>query len=88
MGALLTVALPIGLLGTVVGVMRAFGTLASSSSGIGDPQAISESLGATLVSAFLGLALFLVSLVILLLSLVFFFRLRSTPPPLPPPPSQ
>ena len=82
MGALLTLAPVFGLLGTVFGMMRAFDTLGST--GLGDPQALSASIGDTLIATAAGLFLCPVGIVVLTLSLVFFFRLRRpVPPPLP-----
>jgi hypothetical protein len=81
-GALLMLAPFFGLLGTVFGMTRAFGALGSS--GIADPQALSASIGTTLVSAAAGFALFPVGFIVLALSLAFFLHLRvPTPPPLP-----
>jgi biopolymer transport protein ExbB len=82
-GSLLTLSPFWGLLGTVVAMIRSFGTL--SESGIADPQALSSSIGSALYSMATGFFLFPVGVILLTLSLVFFFRLRTlSPPPLPP----
>ena len=82
MGALLTLAPVFGLLGTVFGMMRAFDTLGNQ--GVADPQALSASIGDTLISTVAVLFLRPVGIVLLTLSLVCFFRLRRPiPPPLP-----
>lgn len=86
-GALLSAAPIIGFFGTVLGMTQAFSALGSS--GVADPQALSNSIGTTLISTAVGFSLFPIGIVILVLSLVFFVRLQnSTPPPLPRPPSQ
>ena len=86
LGVLLTLSPAFGLIGTVVGMTRSFSTLGSS--GIGDPKALGDSIGVTLMSTAAGLFLFPVGVLILTLSLVFYYRLRaSTPPPLPVPPA-
>ena len=82
-GSLLTLSPAIGLIGTVFGMTRAFATLGDS--GITDPQALSESIGTSLLSTATGFFLFPFGVAILTISIVFFCRLRaSTPPPLPP----
>ena len=78
-GALLTLAPAFGLLGTVLGMSRAFSTLGDS--GITDPKALSDSVGVTLVSTATGLFLFPFGIVILTLFLIFYFRLRASSPP-------
>jgi biopolymer transport protein ExbB/TolQ len=86
-GALLMVSPVVGLMGTVFGMTRAFSVLGSS--GVKDPQALSDSIGTTLVSRAVGFFLFPVGIVMFTLSLIFYLRLRySSPPPLPRPPLQ
>ena len=81
-GGLLMTAPIIGLLGTVLGMTQAFRALGSS--GIGDPQAISEGIGTTLISTMVGLILFPLGVAILTFSSVLFFRLSAvSPPPIP-----
>jgi biopolymer transport protein ExbB/TolQ len=83
LGSLLTLAPLFGILGTVVGMIRAFRVLGSS--GIADPQALSQSMGTTLLSTATGIFLCPFGVIILSLSLVFFYQLRrSNPPALPP----
>lgn len=86
-GSLLMLSPLFGLLGTMFGMTRAFSTLGSS--GVADPQALSASIGTTLMSTTVGLLLFPIGVAVLTLSIVFFIRLRrSTPPPLPEQPGQ
>jgi biopolymer transport protein ExbB/TolQ len=86
-GALLMVSPVVGLLGTVFGMNQAFSVLGSS--GVKDPQLLSDSIGTTLVSTAVGFFLFPVGVVLFTLSLIFYLRLRSSsPPPLPPSPVQ
>ena len=83
-GSILTLSPLFGLLGTVLGMTRAFRMLGSA--GVSDPQALANSIGTMLVSTAAGLCLCPVGIVVFTLSLVFFLRLRAaTPPPLPPP---
>jgi biopolymer transport protein ExbB/TolQ len=81
-GSFLTLSPVFGVLGTVFGMTRAFSVLGKA--GVADPQALSASIGTTLVSTAAGFALCPVGVVVLVLSIVFYSRLRaSTPPPLP-----
>lgn len=81
--SLLTLSPLVGLLGTFLGMTRAFRTLEAT--GVADPQVLSSDIGSALVSTAAGLLLLPVGLVGLTLSLFLFYRLRaSTPPPLPP----
>lgn len=52
-GAVLMLSPFIGLLGTVLGMQKAFHALGSS--GIGDPKALSGAIGETLISTFAGI---------------------------------
>jgi biopolymer transport protein ExbB/TolQ len=65
-GALLTAAPVLGVLGTLFGMTRAFTALGSS--GVSDPQALSEGIGTSLVSTAVGFALCPVGVVIFTLS--------------------
>lgn len=81
-GALLMLSPLFGMLGTFFGMKRAFDILGSS--GVGDPSALSASIGDTLIFTAAGVLLFPLGAVILTLSLVCFLRLApSNPPPLP-----
>jgi hypothetical protein len=82
-GGLLLLSPFIGLFGTVIGMMGAFKTL--SGPGISDPNALSASIGTTLISTAAGLFLFPVGLGVLAISIVFFVRTgTAVPPPIPP----
>lgn len=85
-GSLLTLGPLFGMLGTVFGMTRSFQILGSS--GVTDPQALSDSIGVTLLATATGLFLFPVGILILTLSLIFFARLHVSPPSLPPQPNE
>ena len=83
-GSLLMLSPFIGLLGTVLGMARAFETLESS--GTADPQVLSSNIGEVLVSTAAGVLLLPVGLIVFIPSLILFCRLpASSPPPLPDP---
>jgi biopolymer transport protein ExbB/TolQ len=85
-GAILMTSPILGLAGTVFGMTRAFNQLGST--GVGDPAVVSDSIGTTLFSTFLGMALLPVGLVLFSISLILFLRYRtSNPPSLPLTPS-
>lgn len=73
-GAVLQIGWIIGALGTVTGVQHAFSTL--SKSGIGDPEALSKSIGKALPSLGIGFSLSLIGLILICTSL-FILRYRS-----------
>jgi biopolymer transport protein ExbB len=74
LGSLLTLSPLLGLLGTCLGMMRAFNTLQGD--GIHDPKALSGDIGTVLSFTTAGLLLFPVGIAILALSLVSYTRLR------------
>lgn len=81
-GSILTAAPLLGMVGTAIGMMRAFSALGST--GISDPHALSEAIGTSLLSTATGFFVFPVGVLILTVSLVLFVQLRkATPPPLP-----
>lgn len=83
-GALLTCAPLFGILGTMVGMARAFRTLGDS--GIGDPRSLAGALGETLSVSAGTLALFPIGLVLLIVCGRLLQQSRQPkPPPLPHP---
>jgi biopolymer transport protein ExbB/TolQ len=82
-GVLLLGAPLVGLVGTVLGMNRAFAELGHS--GISDPEALGSQIGTTLLSTAAGLFLLPVGVIVFAASLTLFLYLRGkTPPPLPP----
>lgn len=66
-GAFLQLGPVIGVVGTVIGMMRAFDTLAAQ--GIGDPQRLSANISEVLIATIAGLALGVIGLVFLCIAL-------------------
>jgi biopolymer transport protein ExbB/TolQ len=86
-GVLLTLSPLIGLFGTAVSMTKAFNSLASS--GISDPEVVSQSIGMTLVPTALGVALLPIGIVLFVISLILFLRQRpSSQLPLSSPPAR
>lgn len=54
-GAVMMLSPFMGLIGTVLGMQKAFQVLGSSSSGIADPEALSGAIGEVLISTFAGI---------------------------------
>ena len=79
LGVLMTLAPIFGLLGTIFGMHLAFSKL--SSTGIGNPQSLSDAIGLTMFSTITGVILFPVGILILIISLVLYFQKRRTTPP-------
>jgi len=73
-GAIFQIGWVIGAFGTVIGVQHAFSTL--SRSGIGDPEALSKSIGKALPSLCIGFSLSLIGLILICISL-FILKYRS-----------
>jgi biopolymer transport protein ExbB/TolQ len=84
LGGLLTCSPIVGLVGTFIGMRRAFDTLGNS--GIGDPQKLSDGIGTTLISTVLGIAVLPIGILLLVVSIVSFVRLSQPAPPPPPNP--
>jgi hypothetical protein len=72
----------IGLVGTVFGMMRAFGDLSASESGISDPEALSGHISTALVSTAAGLVVSVIAFIVLVGVLIRFFTLPKVPPQL------
>ena len=72
-GCLLMMSPVFGMISTVLGMRGAFASLGSS--GIGDPQALSDHIGTTLISTAVGIALVPVGLISFIISLVLFCRM-------------
>lgn len=82
LGGALMLAPMFGMIGTVFGMMRAFHTLGSS--GISDPTQLSHSIGITMMSSMVGLALFPIGLILLVICVVIYNQhRRPSPPPIP-----
>lgn len=84
-GGLLMLSPLFGLVGTAVGLSRAFSVLGSQ--GIGDPEELSAAVGDTLFSTSIGLLLLPFGLVLFATCLVIFLmnRSKTSAPPLPRP---
>lgn len=67
LGAWLQLAQVIGLAGTVVGMMKAFGELKTS--GAGDPTKLSGAIGEVLVSTFIGMAVAFVGVILVIIAI-------------------
>ena len=80
-GILFLAAPPLGLFGTVLGMMGSFRTL--SDSGVTDPEALSSRISLTLLATFAGIALGIVGLILALTGLLQRHRRPTPPPPLP-----
>ena len=81
-GGLLTLGPLVGMLGTVLGMQRAFQELGSS--GIKNPGNLSSAIGEVLVSTFAGLVALPIGLLMASICIVLLVRdCRKTPPPLP-----
>jgi hypothetical protein len=80
-GCLLTFAPIVGALRSLLGINRAFEALGHS--GVGDPAKVSASIGTTLNSAALGVAVFPIGTLLLVISIVYLVKQNR---PLPPPP--
>jgi MotA/TolQ/ExbB proton channel family len=78
-GSLLTLSPLLGMLGTVIGMMRGFSVLGSS--GMKDPGALSGAIGTALFSTAVGLFLCPIGIFTLVISLVFFLLPPSSKPP-------
>ena len=70
----------IGLVGTVIGMTKAFGTLSASESGISNPKALSDHISTVLVSTAAGLIISAIALIVLIGVLIRFFTLPKAPP--------
>jgi biopolymer transport protein ExbB/TolQ len=66
----------LGLMGTILGMTKAFDTLGKS--GVGDPAELSTAIGETLISFTAGVVCAVIGAVLLLFSLVFFLRSHKT----------
>lgn len=71
----------IGMVGTVLGMQKAFGELGSS--GIGDPAALSGHIGDVLVYTASGLIISVVAFIVFVVALIRFFTLPKVPDPTP-----
>ena len=74
--SLLLVILPplLGVFGTVIGMIRAFGTLEKS--GGSDPDALADSIGFALMTTATGLVIALIALIPLIITIVGLLRAR------------
>jgi biopolymer transport protein ExbB/TolQ len=79
LGVLLMCAPVLGAIGSAIGMVRAFGTLADR--GIADPKALSKDIGWTLYSTATGVFLFPCGVVVLTISLVARSRRGVAGPP-------
>lgn len=82
LGALLMLAPVCGLLGTVLGMFQSFAEI-SAADGQPTPQAVSTGVEIALVSAALGILLFLSGVAVLVVSLVRYARTSNQGPRLP-----
>ena len=69
----------VGLLGTVVGMVKAFETMGMS--GVSDPEELSENISLALVTTAGGLAIAIISVAILIISIVSLRRLKAAQNP-------
>jgi biopolymer transport protein ExbB/TolQ len=65
----------LGLIGTVIGMQKAFASMGNS--GIGDPQALSGHISMVLLSTVWGLVFSVIGLVLLSISVIRFFSCRA-----------
>ena len=72
LGAILSLSPAFGLLGTAIGMIRAFSLLGHS--GVADPKALSADMSGVLYSAAVGFILCPVGLVLFTVSLIFYLR--------------
>jgi biopolymer transport protein ExbB/TolQ len=84
-GAILALGPLWGMLGTAFGMQRAFATLAGQ--GIGDPRALSSSIGAVLLFQAIGFIVCPFGIALCIFSVIKLNALHRNPPPLPPAPS-
>jgi len=70
----------IGLVGTVIGMTKAFGDLSASENGISNPKALSDNISTVLVSTAAGLIFSVIALIVLIGVLIRFFTLPKVPP--------
>jgi len=83
-GGVVTLGAPlIGLLGTVLGMMRSFAVLGEN--GVADPKGLAESVGQSLMASMSGLFIGGFGLVIFLGGLIIWLAAKSgkVPPPIP-----
>jgi hypothetical protein len=69
----------IGLVGTVIGMTKAFGDLSASESGVSDPKALSGHISTVLVSTAAGLVVSVIAFIVLVGVLIRFFTLPKVP---------
>jgi len=70
----------IGLVGTVIGMTKAFGDLSASDNGISSPKALSDHISTVLVSTAAGLIISVIAFIVLIGVLIRFFTLPKVPP--------
>jgi hypothetical protein len=76
-GAWMQVAPVLGMIGTVIGMIRAFDALSSAApSQVGDPSQLSAAIGEVLIATFVGMLIALIGAVLMLVA-VFSCRYRS-----------
>jgi hypothetical protein len=74
-GSLLSLSPLVGVLGTVIGMMKSFQALGTS--GAGDTAQLSVGIGEVLVSTIVGFVLFIPGVVILTLSIIHYRRAKK-----------
>lgn len=75
LGAVMMLSPFIGLMGTVLGMQKAFSTLGSS--GVADPQALGGAIGETLIATFAGIICAIPGVILFIACIVGLVRLNN-----------